>query len=129
LAEDLLAHHRDAKDLPKEIDHLLGPGQTAQVPVNDDAVEAVIHQGQQIREQLDEPFHVHAIYSMERKLWAAEPSNVGRLDRCWTVRASALPTRLHISKTRLPITTDGLSASANSSYSPPTLVMPGCSTS
>ena len=67
LAEDFLAHHRDAQDLPEEIDHLLGPGQTAQVAVNDDAVEAVIHQGQQIREQLDEPFHVHALYSMERK--------------------------------------------------------------
>ncbi len=67
LAEDLFAHHRDAKDLPKKIDHLLGPGQTAQVPMNDDAVEAVINQGQQIREQLDEPFHVHALYSMERK--------------------------------------------------------------
>jgi hypothetical protein len=28
-----------------EINHLLGPGQTAQIPVNDDAVEAVIDQG------------------------------------------------------------------------------------
>jgi hypothetical protein len=34
--------------------------------VNNDAVEAVINQGQEIREQLDEPFHVHALYSMER---------------------------------------------------------------
>ena len=48
--EDFFAHHRDAKDLLKEIDHLLGTGQTAQVPVNDDAVEAVINQGQEIRE-------------------------------------------------------------------------------
>ena len=71
LAENLFAHHRDAKDLPKEVDHLLGPGQTVQVPVNDDAVEAVIDQGQEIREQMDEPFHVNALYSMERK-------NVGR---------------------------------------------------
>ena len=67
LAEDFFAHHGDAQDLPEEIDHLLGPGQTAQVPVNDDAVEAVIDQGQEIREQMDEPFHVHALYSMERK--------------------------------------------------------------
>ena len=67
LAEDLFAHHRDAQDLPEEVDHLLGPGQTAQVPVNDDAVEAVIDQGQEIREQLDEPFHVHLLYSMESK--------------------------------------------------------------
>ena len=50
-----------------QLKHLLGPGQTAQVPVNDDAVEAVIDKGQEIREQLDEPFHVHALYSMERK--------------------------------------------------------------
>jgi hypothetical protein len=47
--------------------------------VNDDAVEAVIDESQEIGEQLDEPFHVHALYSMERKkLWAAEPSSAGR---------------------------------------------------
>src|SRR5258707_3261029 len=67
LAEDFFAHHRDAEDLPEEINHLLGPGQTAQVPMNDDAGEGVINQGQEIGEQLDEPFHVHALYSMESK--------------------------------------------------------------
>jgi hypothetical protein len=45
LAEDFFAHYRDAQDMPEEINHLLGPGQTAQIPVNDDAVEAVIDQG------------------------------------------------------------------------------------
>ena len=34
--------------------------------MNDDADEAVIDEGQEIREQMDEPFHVHALYSMER---------------------------------------------------------------
>ena len=35
--------------------------------MNNDAVEAVIDDGQEIREQMDEPFHVLALYSMERK--------------------------------------------------------------
>ena len=51
LAEDFFAHHRDSQDLPEEINHLLGPGQPAQVPVNDDPVEAVIDKHQEIREQ------------------------------------------------------------------------------
>ncbi len=34
--------------------------------MNDDAVEAMIDQGQETGEQLDEPFHDHALYSMKR---------------------------------------------------------------
>src|SRR5260370_36524185 len=32
LAEDFFAHHGDAQDLPEEINHLLGPGQTTTAP-------------------------------------------------------------------------------------------------
>jgi len=47
LAEDLFAHHRDAKNLPEEVDHLLRSGQAAQVTVDDDAVETVIDKDQE----------------------------------------------------------------------------------
>jgi hypothetical protein len=41
---------REAQNLTDEIHHLLGSRQTAQVAVNDDAVEAVIDEGQQVSE-------------------------------------------------------------------------------
>jgi len=50
LAEHFFVHHREAQNLTDEIHHLLGSGQTAQVAVNDDAVEAVIDEGQQVSE-------------------------------------------------------------------------------
>jgi hypothetical protein len=46
----VFVHHREAQNLTDEIHHLLGSRQTAQVAVNDDAVEAVIDEGQQISE-------------------------------------------------------------------------------
>ena len=67
LAEDFFTHHRDTQNLSEEVDHLLRPGQTAQIPVDDDAVETVIDKGQQIPEQLGESFHVHVLYSMGRR--------------------------------------------------------------
>jgi hypothetical protein len=39
------------------MDHVLGPGETRQVAVNDDAVEAVINERQQMAEQAGEEFH------------------------------------------------------------------------
>ena len=42
-AEHLLAHHRNTEDLTDEMDHLFGPGQAAEVAVDDDAVEAVVY--------------------------------------------------------------------------------------
>lgn len=50
LAEHFFVHHREAQNLTDEIHHLLGSRQTAQVAVNDDAVEAVIDEGQQVSE-------------------------------------------------------------------------------
>jgi hypothetical protein len=47
LAEDLLADHRNTQEVMEEIDHLLGPGQSGEVAVYDDAVEAVIYSGQE----------------------------------------------------------------------------------
>ena len=57
LAQDLLADHRNADHLTEEVHHLLGPRQTAEVAVNDNAVEAVVDEGQQVAEQLGEQFH------------------------------------------------------------------------
>src|SRR5262249_45879485 len=49
--------YRRATNLAKEMDHMLGSGQTRQVAVNDDAVEAVINERQQMAEQAGEEFH------------------------------------------------------------------------
>src|SRR5262245_56917894 len=57
LAQHLLADQRSSQDLPKEMDHLFGPGQAAEVAVDDDAVEAVVDENQQAGEQLCEKFH------------------------------------------------------------------------
>jgi hypothetical protein len=51
-AEHFLVHHRDAEDFAEEVDDLLGPSQTAQVAMDDDAVEAVVYKDQQAVEQL-----------------------------------------------------------------------------
>lgn len=56
-AEHLLADYRDSQDLPEEMHHLFGPGQAAEVAVDDDAVEAVVYKDQQAGEQLCEKFH------------------------------------------------------------------------
>jgi hypothetical protein len=50
LAEHFFVHHREAQNLTDEINHLLGSRQTTQVAVNNDAIEAVIDEGQQISE-------------------------------------------------------------------------------
>jgi len=42
-AEHFLAHHRDAQDVRDEMDDLFGPGQAAEIAVDDDAVEAVVY--------------------------------------------------------------------------------------
>jgi len=47
-AEDLFVHHRNADHVTEEVHHLLGPRQPAEVAVNDNAVEAVVDEGQQI---------------------------------------------------------------------------------
>ena len=57
LAEDLLTDDRYADHLTEEVHHLFGPRQPAEVTVNDNAVEAVVDEGQQIAEQLGEQFH------------------------------------------------------------------------
>jgi hypothetical protein len=59
LAQKLLAHHRSSHDLAEEVDDLLGARETAQVAVNDNAIEAVINEDKKIAEQLDEEFHGH----------------------------------------------------------------------
>jgi hypothetical protein len=57
LAQDLLAHHRDTEDLVEEVDDLLRPRQSAQVALNDNAIEAVINEDEKIAEQLGEELH------------------------------------------------------------------------
>src|ERR1019366_2199591 len=57
LAENFLAHHRNAEDRSNEMNHLLGPGQPTEVPVDDNAVEAVIYKNEQAAKQLGERLH------------------------------------------------------------------------
>jgi hypothetical protein len=57
LAEHFLAHHRNPEDLTNEVDHLFGPRQPAEIPVNDNAVEAVIYKNQQAAKQPCESLH------------------------------------------------------------------------
>jgi hypothetical protein len=57
LAQDLPADHGDANDLMEEVHHPLGSRQRAEVAVYDDAVEAVVDEGQQAAEQLGEQVH------------------------------------------------------------------------
>src|SRR5208337_3969827 len=57
LAQDLLADDRNADDLMEEVDHPLGARQPVEVAVYDDAVEAVVDEGQQVTKQLGEQFH------------------------------------------------------------------------
>jgi hypothetical protein len=56
-AEYLLADDRDFQDLPEEKHHLFGSGQSAEIAVDDDAVEAVVYKNQQAGKQLCEKFH------------------------------------------------------------------------
>ena len=57
LAQDLLADQRNADHLTEEVHDLLGARETAEVAVNDNAVEAVVDEGEQVAEQLGEQFH------------------------------------------------------------------------
>ena len=52
LAQDFLADDRNADDQVEEVYHPLGARQPAEVAVYDDAVEAVVDEGQQTAEQL-----------------------------------------------------------------------------
>jgi len=53
-AEDLFVKHRDGENLTEEEDHLLGAGETAEVAVDDDAVEAVVYVNEQAVKQFCE---------------------------------------------------------------------------
>src|ERR1700760_4493359 len=57
LAQDLLIDRRNPDDLTEEVHDLLRARETAEVTVNDNAVEAVIDEGEQVAEQLGEQFH------------------------------------------------------------------------
>jgi hypothetical protein len=57
LAENFLAHHRNAKDLANEMNYLLGPGKAVQVAVDDDAVETVIYKNEKRPEKPVECVH------------------------------------------------------------------------
>jgi hypothetical protein len=57
LAEHLFADDRNFQDLSKEMDHLFGPRQPAEVAVNHNAVEAMVYKNQQAGKQLCEQLH------------------------------------------------------------------------
>src|SRR6185503_13890404 len=74
LAQDLLADDRYADHPTEEVHHLLGPRQPAEVAVNDNAVEAVVDEGQQIAKQLGEDFHGNPLQARPRS----------KTDQAWT---------------------------------------------
>jgi len=55
--EHFLADHRNLEHFTEEIHDLFGAGYTAEVAVDDDAVEAVVYKNQQAGKQLCEEFH------------------------------------------------------------------------
>ena len=61
LAEHFLAQDWNSEDLAKEMNHLLGPRQSAQVTVDDDSIEAVVDKEQHPAEKLREQFHGNLI--------------------------------------------------------------------
>lgn len=65
LAENFLVYHRQTEDLAEEVNHLFGPGQPAQIAVDDDAVKAVVYKNEQIAEQPGEQFHRNSLYAKE----------------------------------------------------------------
>ena len=77
LAQDLFVDHRNADHVTEEVHHLLGPRQPAEVAVNDNAVEAVVDEGQQIAEQLGERFHGNPLQARSRS----------KTDQAWTGQA------------------------------------------
>ncbi len=103
-AEHFLAHHRDAQDLTDEMDHLFRTGQTAEVAMDDDAVEAVVYKSEQIAEQPREEFHRTLLYTVGGNHWAGKPSNAGRASGISMVRTSISPTKSGTSSAALPNT-------------------------
>src|SRR5712672_738122 len=81
-AQDLFVHHRKPDHVPEEVHHLLGPRQPAEVAVNDNAVEAVVDEGQQIAEQLGEQFHGNPLQarsgSQTHQAWTGQADRRGQ---------------------------------------------------
>jgi hypothetical protein len=61
LSDHLLAQDGNSDHLAKEMNHLLGPRQSAQIAVDDDPVEAVIYKEQKLTKERLEQFHGNLI--------------------------------------------------------------------
>ena len=57
LRQNRLLDDWHTEDIPEKVHHLLGARQTTQVPVDDDAVEAVVYKDKQAAKQLCERLH------------------------------------------------------------------------
>ena len=57
LTQDRFIDDRDTHDIAEKVDHLFGPRQTTQIPVDDDAVEAMVYKYKQAAKQLCERLH------------------------------------------------------------------------
>src|SRR5258708_39790246 len=98
------------------MDHLLRPGQAAEIAVNDDADEAVIYKNEQIAEQPGEAFHRTSLYRFWRSGWAGERSDADRVSGRSAARISAWPRRCATSSAAPPNTTRALSPSGRWHY-------------
>ena len=61
LSDQLLVQDGNSEHLAKEMNHLLGPRQSAQIAVDDDPVEAVVDKEQKLTKELLEQFHGNLI--------------------------------------------------------------------
>src|ERR1700736_6028243 len=61
LSDHLLAQDGNPDHLAKEMNHLLGPRQSAQIAVDDDPVEAVVNKEQKLTKERLEQFHGNLI--------------------------------------------------------------------
>src|SRR5579864_6372544 len=105
LAENFLAHHRNAEHLPDKVNHLLRPGEPVQITVDDDAVETVIYKNEKIPEKPDECVHGNISYRRERHRWAVERLNADLEKSAPTERISRSPKRSTTSAAGRPNTT------------------------
>jgi hypothetical protein len=110
LPEDLLADCCNANDVTEEVHHLLGPRQTAEVTVNDNAVEAVVDESQQVTEELGEQFHGSPPRDPPG---VAKPSDVDPASRSSEAGIFVWPMKYAISSAGRPITTAASSPSVN----------------
>jgi len=109
LAENFLAHHRNAEDLADKVNHLLRSGEPVQIAVDDDPVETVIYKNEKTAEKPGEKFPGKIMQKEKGDCrWAVKRSNADREREVSTGRIFVSPTRSITSAAAPPNTTAAL---------------------